>query len=98
MADDKDEALQIGADDEVEESEDGAAEPGLEDIPASLMTGDDGEPLEEVDDDAAILSEGFSTDEDPESEDPDAYLYKAPTVSFADSAEEDAVADWPEEE
>ncbi len=99
MTDDSNDiAIPISSDDEIEESADGIAEPALDDLPASLITGDDGEPLEEVDDDVAILAESFSTDEDPEAEDPDAYLYKAPTVSFSDSAEEDIVADWPEEE
>lgn len=96
--DDSNDDVLPAVDEESEAAEGDVAEPSLDDLPASLITGDDGEPLEEVDDDAAILTESFSTDEDPEAEDPDAYLYKAPTVSFADSAEEDVVADWPEEE
>jgi hypothetical protein len=100
--DTNDDALPAGLTDDAEALDGEAAvidgDPALDDLPASLITGDDGEPLEDVDDDVAILAESFSTDEDPEAEDPDAYLYKAPTVSFSDSAEEEVVADWPEEE
>jgi hypothetical protein len=97
MSDDQnDEPLAIAADDE-NETEEEAGDAVLGDIPA-LITGDDGEPLEDVDDDEAILADSFSTDEDPEAEDPDAYLYKAPVVSFSDSAEEEVLTDWPEEE
>ncbi len=99
MTDDlKDDELAIGSSDEGEEAEGDGAEASMDDLPASLITGDDGEPLEDVDDDEAILADSFSSEEDPEAEDPDAYLYKAPTVSFSDSADEEVMTDWPEEE
>lgn len=99
MTDDlHDDALPAAADEEAEGLDGEAVEPALDDLPASLITGDDGEPLEDVDDDEAILADSFSAEEDPEAEDPDAYLYKAPTVSFSDSAEEEVLTDWPEEE
>ena len=98
MADDlNDDAVAIDTDDENENDADSENADALGEIPA-LALGDDGEPLEDIDDDEAILADSFSSEEDPEAEDPDAYLYKAPSVSFSDSAEEDAVADWPEEE
>lgn len=98
MADDlQDDAIALGTDDENESEVDSESADSLGDIPA-LAVGDDGEPLEDIDDDEAILADSFSSEEDPEAEDPDAYLYKAPTVSFSDSAEEDAITEWPEED
>lgn len=98
MPDDlNDDAVALDADEENENEADTDNADALGDIPA-LALGEDGEPVDDIDDDEAILADSFSSEEDPDAEDPDAYLYKAPTVSFSDSAEEDVVADWPSEE
>lgn len=66
----------------------------IEDMPP-VNIGEDGEV---VDDDEAIISDEFTPVDgegefDPE--DPDAYLYNAPKVTYADSAEEDeATSPW----
>lgn len=63
---------------------------------------DDGEIVED-DSDEALATEGFSAVEGAEGagefdpEDPDAYLYNAPQVKYADSAEEDEGV-WANEE
>lgn len=65
----------------------------IEDMPP-LNVGEDGEV---VDDDAAIIEEEFTPAEGEEfdPEDPDAYLYNAPKVTYSDSAEEDeATSPW----
>ena len=93
-----DDGLPLTDDEENEDEEVADGAELTEDVPASLLLGDDGEPLEATDDDEAILSDSFTSEEDPDAEDPDAYLYRTPTVSFSDSAEEEVLTDWPEEE
>lgn len=87
----KDEASEV---DEIEEPNE------IEDMPAAII-GDDGEVVD-PDDDEAIIGEEFTpaeTETEFDSEDPDAYLYNAPNVKYADSAEEDEVgAGWATED